>query len=63
MNLQFRAEFFNVFNHTNLSLPISTLFTGTPSPTAVLGRVANSGQILTAAVPSREVQLGLKLIF
>jgi len=63
MNLQFRAEFFNIFNHTNLSLPIATLFTGTPSPTTTLGRVSNSGQITNYAVPSREIQFGLKLIF
>jgi len=63
MTLQFRAEFFNIFNHTNLSLPLSALFSGTPSLTATLGRVSNAGQILTSAVPSREIQLGLKLIF
>ncbi len=63
MNLQFRAEFFNILNHTNLNLPVSTLFTGTPSPTTTLGRQANAGQILTYASPSREIQLGLKLIF
>ena len=63
MNLQFRGELFNVLNHTNLSLPISAIFSGTPSPTATLGRVSNAGQILTPAAPSREIQLGLKLIF
>lgn len=63
VNLQFRAEFFNIFNHTNLSLPIMTLYTGTASATSTLGRVSNSGQILQDAVPSREIQFGLKLIF
>ena len=63
VTLQFRAELFNLFNHTNLSLPISALFTGTATPTATLGRASNAGQILTPAAPSREVQLGLKLIF
>ncbi len=63
MNLQFRGELFNVLNHTNLSLPLSALFPGTPSPTATLSRVANAGQILQPAAPSREIQLGLKLIF
>jgi len=35
---------------TNLSLPISTLFQGTASPTAVLARASNAGQILAPAV-------------
>lgn len=62
-NLQFRAEFFNVLNRTNLSYPASAIFTGTPSATATLGRVSTAGQITTYASPSREIQLGLKLIF
>ncbi len=63
MNLQFRAEVFNVLNHTNLGLPNAALFTGTPSATTTLGRVSTAGQITTYASPSREIQLGLKLIF
>lgn len=64
LNLQFRAEFFNLLNHTNLSLPISTIFAGTANAAEnALTHVANSGQILTPAVPSREIQLGLKLVF
>jgi len=63
VNLQFRAEVFNILNHTNLSYPASALFTGTPSPTATLGRVSTAGQITTYAAPSREIQLGLKLLF
>ena len=49
-NLQFRWEFFNVFNHTNFGFPGGTL--GTPT----------FGQ-LTIADPSRKMQVGLKLIF
>ena len=63
VNLQFRAELFNILNHTNLSYPASSLFTGTPSATATLGRVSTAGQITTYASPSREIQLGLKLVF
>lgn len=48
--LQFRAEFFNVLNHTNLRLPDSDI----SSPTF---------NHILAAQPAREVQLALKLIF
>jgi hypothetical protein len=63
VNLQFRAELFNILNHTNLSLPYATLFTGTPSLTTTLGRNATAGEIVNYASPSREIQFGLKLIF
>jgi len=63
LTLQFRAELFNIFNHTNLSLPIASVFTGTPSATTTLGHSATAGETLTPAVPSREIQFGLKLIF
>jgi hypothetical protein len=63
VRLQFRGELFNILNHTNLSFPASSLFSGSPTPTATLGRVSTAGQITTYAAPSREIQLGLKLIF
>jgi hypothetical protein len=63
VNLQFRAELFNILNHTNLSYPAAAVFTGTPGPTATLGRSSTAGQITTYAAPSREIQLGLKMIF
>jgi len=58
MNLQFRAEFFNLFNHTNLNTPNPVVYagaTGGPSPTA--------GVITSTATTSRQVQLGLKLLW
>ena len=48
--LQFRAEVFNVFNHTQLLLPGQTI--GTPT----FG-------VITAARPPREMQMALKLYF
>jgi hypothetical protein len=56
MDLQFRSEFFNVFNHTNLSTPNPVVYasaSGGPSPTA--------GVITTTATTPRQIQLGLKL--
>ena len=55
-HLQFRAEVFNVLNHTNLGTPNATVFSnGAISPTA--------GLITTTATTSRQIQFGLKLIF
>ncbi len=50
MNLQFRAEFFNIFNNVNFLLPVNDI----SSP--------NFGQI-SAARPGRVVQLALKFSF
>ena len=58
LNLQFRAECFNLLNHTNLNTPnpvVYTAATGGPSPTA--------GVITSTATTSRQVQLGLKLLW
>jgi hypothetical protein len=48
VRLQFRAEFFNAFNHTNFSNPIATL----ASP--LLGQI-------TSSYPARDIQFALKL--
>jgi carboxypeptidase family protein len=56
VDLQFRSEFFNVFNHTNFNTPNPVVYasaSGGPSPTA--------GVITTTATTSRQIQLGLKL--
>jgi hypothetical protein len=50
-NLQFRAEFFNVFNHPQFSNPANNL------------ALTNFGQISSASVNSRLVQLALKYVF
>jgi hypothetical protein len=54
--LQFRGEVFNILNHANLGTPNATVFSGTSfSPSA--------GLITSTATSSRQIQLGLKLIF
>jgi hypothetical protein len=58
VKLQFRSDFFNLFNHTNLNTPNPVVYagaTGGPSPTA--------GVITSTATASRQVQLGLKLLW
>jgi hypothetical protein len=58
VNLQFKAEFFNLFNHTNFNTPNTVVFTSAtsgPSPTA--------GQITSTGTTSRQIQFGLKLLW
>ena len=58
LNLQFRAEFFNILNHTNFNTPNPVTYTAAtdgPSPTA--------GVITSTATTSRQIQLGLKLLW
>src|SRR5216117_425062 len=56
LNLQFRAEAFNVLNHTNLGYPNEVVFQGADySPTG--------GVITSTATPSRQIQFALKLQF
>ena len=54
--LQFRAEFFNVLNHTNLQTPNAVVYTSATAQSPTAG-------VITAAAASRQLQLGLKLLF
>jgi hypothetical protein len=56
--LEFRAEFFNLPNHTNLGTPNEVVYSAagtTPSPTA--------GVITYTSTTSRQIQFGVKLLF
>jgi hypothetical protein len=56
LNLQFRAELFNLLNHANFNSPNAVVFTPTGvSPTA--------GLITSTATTSRQIQFGLKLLW
>jgi len=56
LNLQFRAEFFNLLNRANFNTPNAIVFTPTGvSPTA--------GVITSTATTSRQIQFGLKMLW
>ncbi len=56
-SVQFRAEFFNVFNRPNFGIPAVNLFDSR-------GRnLGSAGRIRDTVTTSREIQFGLKVIF
>jgi hypothetical protein len=48
--LQFRTEFFNLFNHANFGLPQATINAGTPG-------------VIASAAPGRIIQFAFKFYF
>jgi len=60
-NVQFRAEFFNVLNHANFSVPVTPdntdIFDATGAPTGV------AGQLTSTATTAREIQFAIKLFW
>jgi hypothetical protein len=64
INLQFRAEFFNLMNHTNYASPNQTVFTNIGTATApVIKNNPTAGLITGLATAPRQIQFGLKLNF
>jgi hypothetical protein len=71
LGLQFRAEFFNVLNHTNLLTPNEVVYSSAPTITSSGGvqKVTASSTSPTAGVvtatstTSRQIQFGVKLEF
>jgi hypothetical protein len=57
MDLQFRSEFFNIFNHTNFGQPSNSLYVAGGAPNL------SAGQILVQNGTPRQIQFALKLIF
>ncbi len=59
LNLQLRAEVFNIFNHPNLAPPLEhhALFNAQGTP------INGAGQIVNTTTPSRQIQLGIKLVW
>jgi len=63
-SLQFRAELFNLLNHANFGPPNAIVFTnGTTTASTTPAISPTAGLITATATTSRQIQLGLKLIF
>ena len=58
--LQFRLEVFNLFNQANFAVPTRTVFAGATQNDAPL---ATAGQVTRTVNTSRQVQLGIKVLF
>ncbi len=59
-NLQFRSEFFNVFNHPNFQVPdrtVAQLFNQSLAP------IPTAGRLIATSTTSRQIQFALKLTF
>jgi hypothetical protein len=57
-SLEFRAEFFNLFNRVDFGVPNQTMFAGTPATPN-----PSAGFISSLAANPRQIQFGLKLLF
>lgn len=71
LNLQFRAEFFNVLNHTNLLTPNEVVYSSAPTIATTGGQQTvaasstspSAGVITATSTTSRQIQFGIKLQF
>ena len=67
-SVQFRAEFFNILNRTNFSVPSSQglqVFNGSVTDTTPFSEAPNasSGLITSTVTNSRQIQFALKILF
>jgi hypothetical protein len=60
VNIQFRAEFFNLFNRPNFGPPGLQAFAGVRDGEAPL---SSFGRVRTTVTESRQIQLGLRISF
>ena len=66
LRAQFRAEFFNVLNHSNFTTPNAVVYSSGPTPktpTAAVQPSPTAGVISATSTTSRQIQFGLKLLF
>ncbi|HEY2858610.1 MAG TPA: carboxypeptidase-like regulatory domain-containing protein [Terracidiphilus sp.] len=64
LGLQFRAEFFNVLNHTNFTTPNPVVYSAVPADAQYTLDVAPTAGVITGtSSTSRQIQFGAKLQF
>jgi Carboxypeptidase regulatory-like domain len=66
LRAQFRAEFFNVLNHSNFTTPNPVVYSSGPTPktpTTEAQVSPTAGVVSATATTSRQIQFGLKLLF
>jgi hypothetical protein len=66
LHAQFRAEFFNVLNHSNFTTPNAVVYSTGPTPktpTTEAEVSPTAGVISATATTSRQIQFGLKFLF
>ncbi|MEO8735325.1 MAG: carboxypeptidase-like regulatory domain-containing protein [Edaphobacter sp.] len=69
LHAQFRAEFFNILNHTNFATPNPVVFSSGPTQGTTANQKAaivaspTAGVITATSTNSRQIQFGLKLLF
>jgi hypothetical protein len=59
LNVQFRAEFFNLLNHTNFASPLDNNFIFNEDGSAI----GDAGKITSTQGSSRQIQFGVKVQF
>jgi hypothetical protein len=62
LNLQFRAEIFNLLNRADFNTPNLIVFTP-PTATNLTGLSGTAGAITSTSTTSRQIQFGLKLLW
>jgi hypothetical protein len=62
LNLQFRAEIFNLLNRANFNTPNLIVFTP-PAAANPTGQSGTAGAITSTSTTSRQIQFGLKLLW
>jgi hypothetical protein len=63
VRVQFRAEFFNIFNHTNFDTTNMNLGVFQIAPGGAVSHNPTFGQFVQTATTSRQIQFGIKVLF